>query len=61
MTKSSANQENRYKKAVDVWFHLHQVEQLVVNDTDYKNLSMMLSNCIDIVETLQHDIEVSGN
>lgn len=60
MTKSPSNPEDRYKKACDVWFHLYQVEQLVVNDTDYKRLSMMLSNCIDIVETLQHEIEISG-
>jgi hypothetical protein len=58
---TTANSENRYKKSCDVWFHLHQAEQLIINDKDYhKSLSTMLDACMDIVETLQHDIEVSG-
>jgi len=51
-----------YDKATEVWFLLHKAEQLVINDKDYHpNVLQMLNNCMDIVETLQHDIEASGN
>lgn len=40
---TTADSENRYKKSCDVWFRLHQAEQLIVNDKDYhKSLSTML-------------------
>jgi len=52
---------DRYSKASEVWFLLHKAEQLVINDKDYHpNVLQMLNNCMDIVETLQHDIEASG-
>jgi hypothetical protein len=51
-----------YDKATEVWFLLHKAEQLVINDKAYHpNVLQMLNNCMDIVETLQHDIEASGN
>ena len=51
-----------YDKAIEVWFLLHKAEQLVINDKAYHpNVLQMLNNCMDIVETLQHDIEASGN
>lgn len=52
---------DRYTKAIDVWHLLHSAEQLVINDKDYHpSVRQMLSNSMDIVETLIHDIEVSG-
>jgi hypothetical protein len=52
---------DRYAKASEVWFLLHKAEQLVINDADYHpSVSQMLSNCMGIVETLQHKIEASG-
>jgi hypothetical protein len=53
--------DERYSKAIDIWYLLHSAEQLVINDPDYHpNVVQMLTNCMDIVETLQHDIEASG-
>lgn len=49
-----------HTKATEVWFLLHQVEQLVINDPEYTHVLRDVSNCLDRVETLQHDIEVSG-
>ena len=58
---SKNNSENRYKKVVDVWFYLHTVEQLIINDKDYHpSVLSMINNCMDVVETLQHKIEASG-
>lgn len=55
------NNNKRYDKVTEVWYLLNQVEQLVINDKDYHpNFLDMLNNCMDIAETLQHDIEVSG-
>ena len=52
---------DRHSKAIDVWLLLHSAEQLVINDKDYHpNVVQMLNNCMDIVETLQHHIEASG-
>ena len=51
---------DRYTKTTDVWFLLHQVEQLIINDPDYKFIHDSISNAMDVVETLQHDIEASG-
>jgi hypothetical protein len=52
---------DRYAKASEVWFLLHQAEQLIINDPDYHpNIIQSLNNCMDIVEILQHGIEVSG-
>ena len=52
---------DRYTKATEVWFLLHQVEQLIINDKDYHHTVIdAVNNCMDIVETLQHNIEVSG-
>lgn len=50
---------DRYTKTTDVWYLLHQVEQLIINDPDYKNIIDSINNCMDIVETLQHDIETA--
>jgi hypothetical protein len=51
---------NRYDKTTEVWFLLHQVEQLVINDPDYRLIIDNISNSMDIVETMQHRIEASG-
>jgi len=52
---------DRYSKALEVWDLLHKAEQLVINDKDYHpNVVQMLNNCMDIAETLEHTIEVSG-
>lgn len=51
---------DRYSKATEVWFLLHQVEQLIINDSDYIHVQRDVSNCMDRVETIQHDIEASG-
>lgn len=51
----------RYSKVSEVWHLLHKVEQLIINDADYHpSVCIMINNCMDIVETLQHGIEVSG-
>lgn len=51
----------RYAKAIETWFLLHKAEQLIINDTDYHpSVCQMLQSAMDIIETLQHDIEVSG-
>ena len=50
-----------YDKATEVWFLLHQVEQLIINDKQYLHVLRDVSNCLDRVETIQHDIEASGN
>jgi hypothetical protein len=51
-----------YDKATEVWYLLNQVEQLIINDPAYHpSVLRSISNCMDIVETLQHDIEASGN
>lgn len=51
-----------YDKATEVWFLLHKVEQLIINDKDYHpSVIQSVNNCMDIVETLQHNIEASGN
>jgi hypothetical protein len=52
---------DRYSKASEVWFLLHKAEQLIINDPDYHpSVCQSINNCLDIVETLQHDIEASG-
>jgi hypothetical protein len=51
---------DRYTKTTEVWFLLHQVEQLIINDPAYIYVLRDVSNCMDRVETIQHDIEVSG-
>jgi hypothetical protein len=51
-----------YTKATEVWFLLHQVEQLIINDPNYHSTVIQsVNNCMDIVETLQHNIEASGH
>jgi hypothetical protein len=51
---------DRYSKSLDVWHLLHSAEQLVINDKDYHpNVVQMLNKCMDIVETLLHDLEAS--
>ena len=61
MTTSCASTDARYSKVIDVWHLLHSAEQLVINDPDYHpEVLRMLNNCMDLVETLQHDIEASG-
>lgn len=50
-----------YTKATEVWFLLHKAEQLIINDSNYHpKVIQSLNNCMDIVETLQHDLEASG-
>jgi hypothetical protein len=49
-----------YAKAIEVYFLLHQVEQLAINDPAYAHILRDVSNCLDRVETIQHDIEASG-
>ena len=51
---------SRYDKTIEVWFLLHQIEQLIVNDPDYRHIYNNISNSMDVVETLQHNIEASG-
>ena len=51
---------DRHSKATEVWFLLHKVEQHIINDPDYKHIIHSITNCMDVVETLQHDIEASG-
>lgn len=51
---------DRYTKTTEVWFLLHKVEQLIINDPDYTHIIHSVTNCMDVVETLQHDIEASG-
>lgn len=51
---------NRYDKATEVWYLLHKIEQHIINDPDYEHVITQISNCMDVVETLQHDIEASG-
>ena len=51
---------DRYSKTTEVWFLLHKVEQLIISDEDYRNIYNNISNSMDVVETLQHDIEASG-
>lgn len=50
-----------YTKTTEVWFLLHQVEQLIINDPAYTHVHRDVSNCLDRVETIQHDIEAAGN
>jgi hypothetical protein len=52
---------DRHAKASEVWFLLNKAEQLVINDPDYHpNVHRDINNCMDIVETLQHKLEASG-
>lgn len=51
---------DRYSKATEVWFLLHTVEQHIINDPDYKYIYNNISSAMDVVETLQHNIEASG-
>ena len=61
MKTTNNSSENRYQKVIDVWFYLHKAEQLIINDEDYHpNILSMLNNCLDMVETLQRKIEISG-
>jgi hypothetical protein len=52
---------DRHEKATEVWFLLHKVEQLIINDPDYHpSVIQSVNNSMDIVEHLQHTIEASG-
>ena len=51
---------SRYDKTIEVWFLLHQIEQLIINDGEYSHIYDNISNSMDVVETLQHRIEASG-
>jgi hypothetical protein len=59
-TTSSGSTDKRYDKTIEVWFLLHQIEQLIINDRDYLHIYNNISNSMDVVETLQHRIEASG-
>jgi hypothetical protein len=50
----------RYEKAIEIWWLLNRVEQLMINDPDYAKAILNVSNSMVIVEALQHDIEISG-
>jgi hypothetical protein len=51
----------RYEKAIEVWYLLNKIEQLIINDKDYHpTVIQSVSNCMTIVETLQTQIEASG-
>jgi hypothetical protein len=50
-----------YTKATEIWFLLHRIEQLIINDPTYAHVLRDVANCLDRVETIQHDIEASGN
>ena len=52
---------DRYAKVTDVWFLLHQVEQLIINEPAYVHVLRNVTNCLVLVEIIQHDIEASGN
>jgi hypothetical protein len=52
--------DQRYDKVIEVWWLLNKLEQLMINDPDYAKVIQNITNSMDIVETLQHDIEVSG-
>ena len=49
-----------YDKATEVWFLLHKVEQLIINDPAYAHVLRDVSNCLDRVSNIQHNLEVSG-
>jgi hypothetical protein len=51
---------DRYAKASEVWFLLHQVEQLIINDPAYAHVLRDVSNCLDRVSNIQHNLEVSS-
>lgn len=48
---------NRYDKVTEVWLLLHKVEQLIVNDDEYKHIRHSIANCLDRVSTVQDRIE----
>ena len=50
-----------YDRASDTWFHLSKADQLTVNHEKFKEVNELICKCMDIVESIQHDIEVSGN
>ena len=53
---------DRYDKAAEVWYLLHTIEQLIINDKDYHpNVINSINDCLDIVETLQRSIETSNS
>lgn len=49
-----------YDKASEVWCLLHKAEQLIINDNDYHpSVAQSISNCLTVVETLQHKLETT--
>ena len=49
-----------YDKAIEVYFLLHQIEQLIINDQTFAHVQRDVSSCLIRVENIQHDIEASG-
>ncbi|MFN5920268.1 MAG: hypothetical protein ACK45I_03090 [Bacteroidota bacterium] len=52
---------SEYDRASDTWFHLSKADQLTVNHEKFKEVNELICKCMDIVESIQHDIEASGN
>lgn len=49
-----------YDKATEAWYLLNKVEQLIINDKTYAHVITKVTTALDLVETIQHDIEASG-
>lgn len=48
---------DRYSKCLEVWRLLFDVEQLIINDDEYKHIQRSIANCLDFVSTVQHRLE----
>jgi hypothetical protein len=55
--KHPATSDERYTKCLEVWRLLFDVEQLIINDPDYEYIQNSISNCLDIVNTMQNRLE----
>jgi hypothetical protein len=49
-----------YDKVSEIWLLLNQVEQYMINDPTYQNVITKITTSLDLVETIQHKIEASG-
>ena len=50
-----------YDKTSEVWYLLNKAEQLILNDGNYHpSVAQSISNCLTVVETLQHQLETSA-
>ena len=57
MKSERSKDDARYSKAIDVWYYLNKVEQMVINDSDYPLFAEQLSNLMTKVEMLQNKLE----